>query len=196
MFTGLIEATGRVAARSDGRLTVESDLAGLRPGESVAVNGVCLTIVESSGRRFTADLSEETLARTTLATISGGDRVNLELPLEAGARMGGHIVQGHVDAVGRVSKLERLGGSLEMWIHVPANLARYLVEKGSVAVDGVSLTVARLQGSVFAVSLIPATLDATTLVERNPGDTVNIEVDVVAKYVERLASPYKPGGAE
>lgn len=192
----MIEATGRVAARSDGRLTVESDLAGLRPGESVAVNGVCLTIVESSGRRFTADLSEETLARTTLATISGGDRVNLELPLEAGARMGGHIVQGHVDAVGRVSKLERLGGSLEMWIHVPANLARYLVEKGSVAVDGVSLTVARLQGSVFAVSLIPATLDATTLVERNPGDTVNIEVDVVAKYVERLASPYKPGGAE
>ena len=189
MFTGIVEERGAVLEIGPTRLAIscatvnaDSDV-----GASVAVNGVCLTVVERSERHLAFDLSEETLRRTSFARLSAGDPVNLERPLTLSSRLGGHLVQGHVDGVGTVTGFERdeVGGA---WITIetPAELDRYLVEKGSVCVDGVSLTVAGNDRRSFSVALIPHTLDVTTLGATEPGDPVNLEVDVIAKYVEAL----------
>lgn len=192
MFTGLITDLGRVrdrdASGGDGiRLTVETGLAGdLAPGDSVAVNGVCLTASALSDDAFTADVMNETLARSSLRDVAAGTRVNLELPLRPADRLGGHIVQGHVDGTGVVRSVTEDGFARRLEIAADPDLLRYLVVKGSVAVDGVSLTVAALGDASFTVSLIPETLERTNLGAADAGTTVNLEVDVLAKYVERL----------
>ena len=194
MFTGIVEGTGTVAALAvaDGgggaRLEVEAPfLAGdLRLGESVAVNGCCLTVAEPTPGGFAADLVAETLRRTALGGLAAGDAVNLERPLALGGRLGGHLVQGHVDGVARVLDRTPVGEGEEVRVELPPDLERYVVEKGSIAVDGVSLTVAGVGPGWFAVALVPHTLEVTTLGRRRPGDPVQLEVDVVAKYVERL----------
>ena len=191
MFTGLVADLGNVAALEqddDGAtLLVESELAGqLAAGDSVAVNGVCLTATEVRDGSFRAQAMRETLARTSLGGLRAGARVNLELALRAEDRLGGHVVQGHVDGIGVVRASRADGFSRVLEIDVEPRLARYLVEKGSVAVDGVSLTVSALGEHGFAVSLIPETLERTNLGRIGEGSTVNIEVDILAKHVERL----------
>lgn len=188
MFTGIIEQTGKLVRIGNSSLEVECGLGPLRVGESISVNGACLTVSSVTEGTLVADLSEETLERTNLGALQEGDAVNLERPLAAGDPLGGHIVQGHVDGVGRVVEARRLAGSVQMTIEVPETLSRYLVEKGSVAVDGVSLTVTLASGNRFSVALVPYTLEATNLGSRRPGDAVNIEADILAKYVERLAA--------
>ena len=198
MFTGIVEGTGTVAAlaaaddASGARLEVEAPfLAGdLRLGESVAVNGCCLTVAQATAAGFAADLVAETLRRTALGGLAAGDLVNLERPMALGGRLGGHLVQGHIDGVARVLDRTAAGDGQEVRIELPAELERYVVEKGSVAVDGVSLTVAGVGPGWFAVALVPHTLEVTTLGRRRPGDPVQLEVDVVAKYVERLVAPW------
>jgi len=191
IFTGLVATTGAVRAldrTSDGvRMRVESALASeLEQGDSVAVNGVCLTAVEVSGGDFQADVMGETLRRSSLGPLEGGDAVNLELPLRASDRLGGHMVQGHVDGLGSVADVEADGFATLVRIACAGELLRYVVEKGSIAVDGVSLTVAEVDDEGFSVSLIPATRARTTLGSLSPGRAVNLEVDVLAKYVEKL----------
>jgi riboflavin synthase len=191
MFTGLVQDLGRVAAsKSSGdglRITIETPLASeLGPGDSVAVNGVCLTAAAVHERSFDADVMNETVTRTSLSAARPGAVVNLELPLRAGDRLGGHMVQGHVDGVGTVTSIAPDGFSKRVTIAAPPRLLRYIVHKGSITVDGVSLTVAGLDARSFTVSLIPETLERTNLGRAEPGTTVNLEVDVLAKYVERL----------
>ena len=191
MFTGLVADLGSVAAldaTSDGvHLTVASPLAEqLAEGDSVAVNGVCLTATDVAADRFGADVMHETLQRSTLGTIGAGSGVNLELALRAADRLGGHIVQGHVDGVGIVSDVREDGFARGVTIEAPADVLRYVVAKGSIAVDGVSLTIARIDGDGFDIALIPETLQRTSLGTAVPGTTVNLEVDVLAKYVEKL----------
>jgi riboflavin synthase len=191
VFTGIVQEMGRVAAvaRDGGglRLRIEAALAGdLSAGDSVAVSGVCLTAVDPHPDSFTADLSPETVARSSLGALAEGDRVNLELPLRPADRLGGHIVQGHVDGLGTVAAVREAGLSREVRFDAPAALLRYVVEKGSIAVDGVSLTVMHVDGGGFEVSLIPETLDRTNLTDVEAGRRVNLEVDVIAKYVEKL----------
>jgi riboflavin synthase len=212
MFTGIVEGTGRVVTLAvapggaGARLEVEAawPAGTLAAGDSVAVDGCCLTVAAATPTGFAADLVAETLRRTALGRLAAGDRVNLERPLALGGRLGGHLVQGHVDGVARV--LERraagpegpgdpqggapVGRGEEVRVELPEALARYVVEKGSIAVDGVSLTVAGVGQGWFAVALVPHTLATTTLGERGPGDPVHLEVDVVAKYVERLVQPW------
>jgi riboflavin synthase len=205
VFTGLVAGTGTVESlERDGagvRLRVRSELAGeLGPGDSVAVNGVCLTAVEPDRDGFSADVMEETLRRSSLGPLASGDAVNLELPLRAGDRLGGHIVQGHVDGTGEVDSVRDEGLSRVVRIAAPPDLLRYVVEKGSIAVEGVSLTVSAIDEEAFEVSLIPETLERTTLGAAAPGRTVNLEVDVLAKYVEKAirshsAEPSAPGKA-
>ncbi|HEX2102832.1 MAG TPA: riboflavin synthase [Solirubrobacteraceae bacterium] len=200
MFTGLVADLGTVAsvdATSDGvRLRVRTALAAeLSDGDSVAVNGVCLTAVDPDAQSFGADVMHETLRRSSLAGVSPGTRVNLELPLRAGARLGGHVVQGHVDGVGAVRDVRADGFARIVSIEADAALLRYVVEKGSIAVDGVSLTVAAIDDSGFDVSLIPETLERTNLGAAAPGAAVNLEVDILAKYVEKLLSPQATGAA-
>jgi len=198
MFTGIVEGTGTVAAlaaAADGggaRLEVDAPwLAGrLQPGESVAVNGCCVTVAETTAGGFAADLVAETLRRTALGGLAAGAEVNLERPMALGGRLGGHLVQGHVDGVAKVLDRVPVGDGEEVRVELPADLERYVDEKGSVAVDGVSLTVAGVGPGWFAVALVPHTLEVTTLGRRRPGDLVQLEVDVVAKYVERLVQPW------
>lgn len=194
MFTGIVEELGTVTTLDRGpdsaRLTVRGPLVtgDATHGASIAVNGVCLTVVEHADGEFTVDVMAETLSRSSLGSLRPGDRVNLERAMAAGGRFGGHVVQGHVDGTAQV--LERVPG--DRWelvrLSLPAELARYVVEKGSITVDGVSLTVASIDDTSFTVSLIPTTLDLTTLGHKGIGDLVNLEVDVLAKYVERLMS--------
>jgi len=191
MFTGLVADLGSVAAidaTSHGvRLTVATSLAEqLAEGDSVAVNGVCLTATDVAGDRFGADVMHETLQRSTLGAVGAGSGVNLELALRAADRLGGHIVQGHVDGVGTVSEVRKDGFARVVTIEAAADVLRYVVAKGSIAVDGVSLTIARIDGDGFDVALIPETLQRTSLGAAVPGTTVNLEVDVLAKYVEKL----------
>jgi riboflavin synthase len=191
MFTGLVEDLGTVVAvdRNDGGvvLTVESRLAPeIGEGDSVAVNGVCLTATAIEGDRFGFDVMLESLRRSSLGEIDSGSKVNLELALRADGRLGGHIMQGHVDGVGTVAALRDEGFSRIVTINADAELLRYVVEKGSIAVDGVSLTVSRVDDISFEVSLIPETLERTNLGATTVGRTINLEVDVVAKYVEKL----------
>jgi len=185
-----------VDAADDGvRLRVTTALAGdLRDGDSVAVNGVCLTAVGADRDGFGADVMHETLRRSSLAEVAPGARVNLELPLRADERLGGHVVQGHVDGLGAIRAVREEGFARVVTIEADAALLRYVVEKGSIAVDGVSLTVAAVDGDSFAVSLIPETLERTTLGAAGPGAPVNLEVDILAKYVEKLlpSSPRSP----
>ena len=193
MFTGLVADLGTVSdvvATADGvRLQVATSLAAeLSEGDSVAVNGVCLTAVSADARAFTAEVMNETLRRSSLAEVAAGRRVNLELPLRAQDRLGGHVVQGHVDGVGAVSAVEDDGFARVVTIDAPPELLRYVVEKGSIAVDGVSLTVSSVSPDTFAVSLIPETLERTNLGAAAPGTPVNLEVDVLAKYVEKLVT--------
>ncbi len=192
MFTGIVEGTGVVRAAGGGggpiRLRIEAgyDIGGVKVGDSIAVSGTCLTVAALAGGAFEADLTAETIARTTLGRLRPGDRVNLERPVAVGDRLGGHVVQGHVDAVGRVVRSDPQGDASWLEIDAPASVARYIVEKGSVAVDGVSLTVARCDGNRFAVCLVPHTCATTTLGALGPGARVNLEADILAKYVERL----------
>jgi riboflavin synthase len=191
MFTGLVAGRGHITAtdRSDDgvRLTVQTPLAGeLALGDSVAVNGVCLTAVTIDGDAFAADVMNETLARSSLSDALVGSDVNLELPLRASDRLGGHVVQGHVDGLGTVASVTDDGFARRIQIRAPADTLRYIVEKGSIAVDGVSLTVAGMDSESFTVSLIPETLQRTNLGQAEPGTRVNLEVDVLAKYVEKL----------
>jgi riboflavin synthase len=207
VFTGIVEELGELADRDEypdaARFTVRGPLvcSDARPGDSIAVNGVCLTVVEVTHEGFTADVIGETLRRSTLGSAVPGDRLNLERAAKLGNRLGGHLVQGHVDGIGtvlsRTAPLSRteLGGSAP-WelvrIGMPPGLARYVVEKGSVTVDGVSLTVVEAGAGEFSLGLIPTTRELTTLGLRAPGEPVNLEVDVIAKYVERLASAHLP----
>ena len=191
MFTGLVADLGTVAAleaTGDGvRLRVTSTLAGeLSEGDSVAVNGVCLTATQVADGQFTADVMHETLRRSSLAEVAEGTQVNLELPLRAADRLGGHVVQGHVDGVGAIRDAVEDGFARVVTIGAPPELLRYVVEKGSIAVDGVSLTVASVSADTFSVSLIPETLERTNLGAAAGGTPVNLEVDVLAKYVEKL----------
>jgi riboflavin synthase len=188
MFTGLVQSTGRIAALDDGRLRVEAQgPLDLREGESVAVNGVCLTATQVGAGGFGADVMGETLRRTALGGLGVGDSVNLELPLRAGDRLGGHVVQGHVDGVGTVESVTEDGFARVIRLAAPPEVLRYVVEKGSIAVDGVSLTVAEVDEDGFSASLIPETLERTTFGAAAPGRQVNLEADVLAKYVEKLA---------
>src|SRR3954468_6975243 len=191
MFTGLVEDLGTVVAvdrTADGAaLTVESPLARqLGEGDSIAVNGVCLTATGICGDRFGADVMHETLRRSSLGDVDAGTRVNLELALRADARLGGHIMQGHVDGVGVIAGIRADGFGRVVTVEPAPELLRYVVEKGSIAVDGVSLTVARVDDTSFDVALIPETLERTNLGATDEARTVNLEVDVVAKYVEKL----------
>ena len=190
MFTGIVEETGTVVAltptEGGRRLRIETNLAGLSIGDSIAVNGICLTVVGVAAAAFEVEAVPETLARTNLGELAAGDRVDLERPLAAAGRFDGHIVQGHVDGTGRVEAVDPEGEGARMRIAALAALLRYTVKKGSIAVDGVSLTVAAVDDTAFEVALIPHTLAATVLGERRPGDLVNLEVDVLAKYVERM----------
>ena len=196
MFTGIVEELGEVTEVTElteaARITVAGPLVtgDAKHGDSIAVNGVCLTVVAVHDGTFTADVMLETLRRSSLTGIAAGERVNLERSAALGHRLGGHLVQGHVDGIARVLGRE----PAEHWelvrISLPPELARYVVLKGSIAVDGVSLTVVDIDDASFTVSLIPTTLELTTLGRRNVGDPVNLEVDVVAKYVERLAAPH------
>jgi len=191
LFTGLVGDLGTVAevhSTNDGvSLAIESALAReLAEGDSVLVNGVCLTAVGVDGERFGADVMNESLRRSSLAEVRAGTRVNLELALPADGRLGGHIVQGHVDGVGAITETREDGFARVVTIEADADLLRYIVEKGSIAVDGVSLTVARIDETSFDVSLIPETLERTNLGAAMPGTPVNLEVDILAKYVEKL----------
>jgi riboflavin synthase len=191
VFTGLIADVGSVQslqAGDDGALiAISTTLASqVAPGDSVAVSGVCLTATEAASAGFTAQAMNETLRRTTLAGLAPASRVNLELALRAGDRLGGHVVQGHIDGLARLKAGEGDGFSRVLTFMAPPELSHYIVEKGSVALDGVSLTVSALDGDDFAVSLIPETLARTTLGELQVGEQVNLEVDLMAKYVERM----------
>jgi riboflavin synthase len=190
MFTGIVEHRGSVSAVErvvDGmRMTIETGPLGLEIGGSVAVNGVCLTAVAVEAGLVTVEVVKETLDRSTLGSLEAGDPVNLERPMRADGRFDGHVVQGHVDGIGEILAMEPEGEGKRMRVRVPERLSRYLVEKGSVTVDGVSLTVAALSGPEMEVALIPHSLDVTTLGLRAVGEKVNLEVDVLAKYVESL----------
>lgn len=199
VFTGIVEELGELVGRQErpdaARFAVRGPLVctGTRPGDSIAVNGVCLTVVELDADVFTADVIGETLRRSSLGPARAGDRLNLERAAKLGDRLGGHLVQGHVDGTGTVlSRTEPSGGAPWelLWIRMPARLSRYVVEKGSITVDGVSLTVVEVGAEEFSLGLIPATRELTTLGLRRPGELVNLEVDVIAKYVERLTSAH------
>jgi riboflavin synthase len=191
MFTGLIEATGRLddvqPADRGRRVRIATPLAAeLTPGESIAVNGVCLTVTDASGEAFHADVSPETLHVTTWLTAEAGRVVNLERPLRADARLGGHFVLGHVDGIGRIARLDHEGDCHRLELDLPESLLAYVVPKGSIAVDGVSLTVNVLDGARASIQLVPFTIAHTAFAQARPGQAVNLEMDVLGKYVARL----------
>lgn len=195
MFTGLVSATGRVVQAQPGRLGIESDLTAgaLSIGASVAVNGACLTVVDLAGSRFSVDVVPETLRRTNLGGLEAGSPVNLELPLRLDGGLDGHLVLGHVDATARVLQLEAAALGKEVQIELPPALAPFIAEKGFVAVDGASLTVASVDAGCFGIALIPRTLAATIAGEYAPGTLVNLEADVMARYVHRILTETRSG---
>jgi len=194
MFSGIIETIGEIVAlrrqAAGATLTIRSDLRRLRLGESIAISGACMTVTGTRGRTFTLDISAESLRRTTLGELRVGSHVNLERSLRLGDRLSGHLVFGHVDGVGRVRSIEPEGEGALYRFTLPAALGAFLVEKGSIAVDGVSLTVFACTPRSFTVALIPHTLAVTTLGERRPGDRVNLESDMLARYVDRTVAHY------
>ena len=205
MFTGIILALGKIAAierrAGDCRLKIDTgklSLADVALGDSIAVNGVCLTAVELGSHYFCADVSNETLSRTLLNTASIGTPVNLELALTPSTRMGGHIVSGHVDGIGKVIEKKADGRSYRYTFKAPDNLAKYIAEKGSICINGISLTVNEVKGAEFSVNIVPYTLQETTLRDAKVGTSVNLEVDLLARYMERLmqgdAAAYDQGG--
>ncbi len=195
MFTGLIEETGKVSSLRHGgnssfiRIQAEKVLEGTVTGDSIAVNGVCLTVTEMGSGWFQADVMNETLARSSLGSLKPGDSVNLERAMAAGGRFGGHIVSGHIDGTGTVT--DKKNDGIAVWYTITADpqILRYIVEKGSVALDGISLTVAKVTAESFSVSVIPHTAEVTTLSKRKTGDKINIENDIIGKYVEKLMKP-------
>ena len=196
MFTGIIEAVGSLqkveSRQGDLRLTVHSgelDLSDVHLGDSIATNGVCLTVVELTGTGYVADVSLETLEYSTLSGLSVGDALNLEKALTPTTRLGGHLVSGHVDGVGTIVSLEPSARSTIYWVEAPKNLARYIAHKGSITVDGVSLTVNRVDGCRFALNIVPHTQQETIIESYKAGHKVNLEVDVLARYLERLMDP-------
>lgn len=195
MFTGLIEETGKVSSLRRGgnssfiRIQAEKVLEGTVTGDSIAVNGVCLTVTEMGGGWFQADVMNETLARSSLGSLKPGDPVNLERAMAAGGRFGGHIVSGHIDGTGTVTDIKIDGIAVWYTITADPQILRYIVEKGSVALDGISLTVAKVTAESFSVSVIPHTAEVTTLSKRKTGDKINIENDIIGKYVEKLMKP-------
>lgn len=197
MFTGLIEDTGRIASLvrrgESGIITVETALPAseIAIGDSIAVNGACLTVTEKRTGQLSFDVSPESLSRTTLGKIGNGSRVNLERAMKLGDRLGGHIVTGHIDCCGRLSRTELRSGNHQLQFTIPPEHGRYVVEKGSVAIDGISLTVNSVTRDSFSVNIIPLTFASTTLNQLRVGDTVNIETDIIGKYIERLTSPWK-----
>jgi riboflavin synthase len=191
VFTGIVRERGRVVSFEDGRLVLETSLQAA-VGDSIAVDGVCLTVVAGDDATLAFDVVPETLSRSTLGRLGSGAVANLEPAVRAGEELGGHLVQGHVDGIGRVRDVEPEGEGKRVWIEVSPEVFRYCVEKGSVTISGVSLTVAGLKDDAFAVALVPHTLAVTTLGELEPGDEVNIEADVIGKYVERLLQPGYP----
>ncbi len=192
MFTGIIEGLGSitaVASSGEGRrLSVNADfvLEGSRIGDSIAINGACLTATMLSGSRFEVDVSPETMARTTLQSINPGTRVNIERALRLSDRLDGHLVSGHIDGTGRITYKKNIGNILRIGISVPPELSLYMIPKGSVAVDGISLTINTLDKQGFEVTIIPHTATSTTIGDRNTGDTVNIEADMIGKYIEKF----------
>ena len=200
MFTGIIEEIGTVRRIEHGakgaRLTIQAKtvLEDTRIGDSIATNGVCLTVVSMTGDSFSADVMAESLRRSSLGTLQGGSPVNLERAMAANGRFGGHIVSGHIDGTGTIASQKREDNAVWVKIKTPAPLLRYIVEKGSIAIDGVSLTVAAVTDTDFSVSIIPHTGAQTILLGKKPGDPVNLECDVIGKYVEKLTAPPKTGG--
>lgn len=192
IFTGIVEETGKIESVANGNksaiITIIADkvLKGTKIGDSIAVNGVCLTVTSISGNKFTADVMAETIRRSSLGTLKHGSKVNLERAMAADGRFGGHIVSGHIDGTGVIRSLEREDNAVWVEIETPDKLLKYIVEKGSIAIDGISLTVAKLTDDNFSVSVIPHTGEETTLLAKKPGDIVNLENDIVGKYVERL----------
>jgi riboflavin synthase len=193
MFTGIVEDVGKVREikiKSKDVLFIiqvkHIDAGEIGLGESIAVNGTCLTVISSGKNNFTVEASHETLKRTNLSKLKVGSKVNLERALKIGGRLGGHIVNGHVDGIGKVESIEKRGKSIEIWFSLPEALSRYVVEKGSIAVDGVSLTINAVTGNRFSVNIIPYTQDATIFAELRSGDLVNIECDIIGKYVEKF----------
>jgi riboflavin synthase len=194
MFTGIIEEVGRIIgiAEKNGsrRITVSSSqlVKELKQGDSIAVSGVCLTAVEIAPQSFSADLAQETWTRTSLSRIKKNTPVNLELPMRADGRFGGHIIQGHVDGTGKFVALEQITGAEDYWlrIEIPAALTRYVIFKGSLAIEGISLTVAEIEGTRVTAAIIPHTVKMTNLASLKSGDPVNLEVDMIAKYVEKM----------
>ncbi len=200
MFTGIVEEMGRVKTlRRDAgaaRITISAStvLGGTVLGDSICVNGVCLTVVDLDASEFSADVAVETLKVTNLGELKIGDRVNLERALQLSARIGGHLVSGHVDAVGRIRDKRREGNGWRIFIDAPESVLRYVIRKGSIAIDGISLTVADVDASGFSIAVIPHTAKLTTLGFKSAGDTVNLESDIIGKYVERLLSGRAEGG--
>ena len=196
MFSGIIETIGAIRSlRKDAkgaRITIEAPglLNGVRLGDSIALNGVCVTVVDFDERKFEADLSIETLRRTNLGELAVGDGCNMERAMALGERLGGHLVSGHVDGVGRIKSRKNEGDSIWLTFEAPVEVMRYVVYKGSVAVDGISLTVAACESETFSVSIIPHTSEQTTLTEKKDGAAVNLEADLIGKYVEKLLVPH------
>ncbi len=197
MFTGLAEETGRISGleqKGDGlvlEIKAKEVLRGSNPGDSIAVDGVCLTVVRIDGLRFAVDAVSETLTRTTLAEKRIGCIVNLERAMAANGRFGGHFVQGHVDGTGRIVSIEKRAAGYWLTIDIPENLCDFVIEKGSIAIDGLSLTIAHLENTLISVAIIPHTWAVTSLQEKKTGDKVNIEVDLVAKYINKMLQPHK-----
>ena len=188
MFTGIIEETGKVLSINKGRLSIGAEriLEDINTGDSVAINGACLTVVSLGPSTFETDLSEETITRTNFGDLQQGFHVNLERALSPNGRMGGHFVQGHIDEKGYIKSMIKNPNSSVFTIEAPRSLSKYIVEKGFIAIDGISLTVMKKSGSSFSISVIPYTLSNTNLSERGEGDSVNLEVDILAKYLESL----------
>ena len=195
MFTGIVEEVGRVTSAPPGKLVITANrvLKGMELGGSIAVNGVCLTVTNFNTNSFSVDIMPETLERTNLGLLRIGDGVNLERPLSLGGELGGHLVQGHIDDTGRVTSIIPDGEAALIRFEAPPEVMRYIVEKGFIAVDGVSLTVVVKDTSTFQVSVVDYTREHTTLGNRQVGDLVNLEVDIIAKYVEQLSSAYHTG---
>src|SRR5580658_9502057 len=194
MFTGIVEEVGRVArieqhgANRRITITAQNTPKELKPGDSISVSGVCLTAVDIKAGSFCADLAPETWERTSFSRMHGGAKVNLELPMKADGRFGGHIVQGHVDGVGKLIALQRIADSENFWLQIelPRDVEKYTVYKGSICIEGISLTVAKLEGTTCTIAIIPHTVEMTNLNSLKPGDPVNLEADLIAKYVEKM----------
>ncbi len=195
MFTGIIEEVGSIVSATVGKLVIAADkvLEGIEPGGSIAVNGICLTVTDFNDKTFSVDVMPETLKRTNLGKLHAGDRVNLERPLGLGSEIGGHLVQGHIDDTGRVASISQEGEAVLMRFEAPAEVMRYIVEKGFIAVDGTSLTVVEKDVTSFSVSIVGYTRQHTILADKKIGDAVNLEADIIGKYVAEFMKPQSQG---